>query len=78
MTIPNFKRDQTVLNYIIRYKSEHDGNSPSLRQIMAACKVSSTSVMVNILQRLERAGLIALGGRYRQIYVTGGKWTMES
>jgi hypothetical protein len=77
MLLPN-KRDLTVLNFIVRYKSENDGNSPSLRQIMTDCKVSSVCGVSSILHRLERVGLIALGGKYCQIYVTGGKWTFDS
>ena len=74
--MPNYKRDQIVYNYIVRHKSENDGNSPSLRQIMAVCHVTSTSVVANIIQRLERAGKISrIGG---VISVTGGRWTLEN
>ena len=67
-----------VLYYIILYKSEHDGNSPTVRQIAEACDISSISVVNYLLRRLEASGHIRLGddGKSRQIEVVGGRWRL--
>jgi SOS-response transcriptional repressor LexA len=69
-----------ILHYIIKYKTAHDGNSPTLREICRDCGVSSTSVADHILRNLESRGKIRLnseGSRSRQIEVVGGRWTYE-
>jgi len=65
-----------VYQYICRYKSEHDGNSPTVREIMRACGISSTSVALYILRALEDEGRITMrsGGTPRGIQVVGGRW----
>lgn len=67
---------QDILRYIVRYKTGHDGNSPTLRQIMVGCGVSSTSSVVGILRRLRRDGYIRMPdtGDARAIEVVGGRW----
>jgi SOS-response transcriptional repressor LexA len=64
-----------VLEYIISYKIAHDGNSPSLRQMMAACRVTSTSNMSYILADLEKTGQIVVNPGSRGIEVIGGRWS---
>jgi len=34
-----------VYAFIVAYKQAHDGNSPTYRQILKACNISSTSVV---------------------------------
>ena len=68
---------QPIFNWIVEYKTEHDGNSPSLRELMRACNITSSSVASHILRRLARAGKISLTGqrsRTRSIIVIGGEW----
>ncbi len=64
-----------VLDYIIEYKTGHDGLSPSYRQIMAACNLSSTSVVGYNLARLRDDGRIKINGT-RGIAVVGGRWAL--
>lgn len=62
---------------IVTYKKSHDGNSPSLVDLMYVCGISSTSVARSLLIELEQKGLIELlGGKYksRSIHVVGGQW----
>ena len=68
-----------VLRFIVDFKREHDGNSPTLREIGAGCGISSTSVVVHLLKRLEKIGKIEISGdnEARSIVVVGGKWTFE-
>jgi len=65
-----------VLNYIIGFKRNHDGCSPSIRQIVASTVYSSTSSVHYALERLEKQKKITLThtGESRQIMVIGGKW----
>lgn len=71
-----------VLRFIIEYKSFHDGNSPSIREIMDACQITSTSVASNILRRLANRGDIRLvddgeSALSRNIEVVGGHWQLK-
>lgn len=71
-------RQQSVFGFIVAYKRDHDGNSPSVREIMAACDYHSTGTMHYTLRRLAQIGVIELSGvrgTTRQIAVVGGAWT---
>ena len=61
-----------VYEFIVKYKTDNDGLSPSMREIMAQ-GVSSTSVVDWHLKKLEQEGKISCNG-VRGIKVTGGKW----
>jgi len=66
-----------ILQYIIDYKRTHDGNSPTVREIMDANGVSSSSAMHYILLEMEDSGMIRFGSAFesRSIQVVGGQWT---
>ncbi len=66
-----------VLDFIIRYKMVHDGNSPSIRQIADGCNISSTNTVNYYLRRLAGAGRIDIGrkGESRHIQIPGAQWT---
>ena len=68
-----------IFEFILDYKATHDGNSPSIREIMAAPGLLSTSSAWNALRRLERAHKITLCGNRasRRIVVVGGQWTFS-
>lgn len=66
----------TVLQYIIHYKILHDGNSPTFRDIGAACRIPSTSNVSLILKKLVQQGRInILPGHPGTIMVIGAKWS---
>lgn len=68
---------QKIFDWVVIYKQNHDGNSPTLREMMRACGISSLSVARSTLGRLEHAGLIRfIGGRShaRGFAVVGGEW----
>jgi DNA-binding transcriptional ArsR family regulator len=66
---------ELIFNYLVQYKEEHDGNSPTNRQIAEACHVSPSTVSHH-LARLERANRIRLSeDEYRNIEIVGGQWT---
>jgi SOS-response transcriptional repressor LexA len=67
-----------IFDFIVAYKKEHDGNSPTSREIMDATYVSSTSVVHYHLYVLERDGKIIQNRRTsRSIEIVGGTWTFK-
>lgn len=70
---------QTIYNYLVIYKAEHDGISPTVQEIMTGARLASISNIGNHLAMLERAHLIKrLPGTSRGIMVTGGRWQMDT
>jgi SOS-response transcriptional repressor LexA len=68
-------REQAVLGFIIRYKMEHDGISPTMREIALRCDISSTSQVARSLAVLEDEGHIRRAEvSSRHIEVVGGRW----
>jgi SOS-response transcriptional repressor LexA len=68
--------DNDIFNYIIHYKKQYDGISPSYREIKDHCNISSISVVKVILERLVAAEKIKLiPGKAGGIMVIGGQWT---
>ena len=70
--------DNEIFQFIVQYKIDHDGVSPTMREIKESMGVSSTSVVNYILDRLEYSGRIkrpANGTSTRSIQIIGGKWT---
>lgn len=71
-------RHRAVFDFIVRYKKENDGNSPSITEIGAKFKINSKSHVMYILSRLHNYGLIRLESKaHRSIQVIGGKWIYE-
>lgn len=66
----------TVFNFIVDYKTRNDGTSPSMREIMEACDISTLSIVHYILADLVDMNLIEKGGT-RNIKVVGGSWVYE-
>lgn len=67
-----------IFNFIVAYKEQHDGNSPSSREIMDGTRVTSTSVVHYHLGVLERDGKIIQNRRTsRSIEIVGGTWTFK-
>ena len=72
--------EEQVYRFIVAYKQTHDGNSPTMREIMNNCNISSTSMAFFYLEKLVGLGLIRrpepeFGKRSAaNIEVIGGKW----
>ncbi len=66
-----------LFNFIVGFKSEHDGNSPTIREIMVGCDIPSTSVCSYNLRLLAKSGRIRLfeGVHASRIEVVGGHWS---
>jgi SOS-response transcriptional repressor LexA len=67
---------QAIYEWICVYKREHDGNSPSMREIGQAFEISSISLVDYILNELVDKGKIVRDGA-RGIQVVGGRWEVE-
>lgn len=65
-----------IYYFLTKYKTMHDGNSPTVREIAKKLKMSSTAIQYQ-LDNLERFGLIKRTGmnRARCIRLIGGKYT---
>lgn len=61
-----------LLDAIVEYKTANDGCAPSIRELMVQCDISTTSLTLYHMQRLERDGLIERDGHV--IRVTGAHW----
>jgi hypothetical protein len=72
-----------VYRFLVSYKESHDGNSPTMREIIEGAGVSSTSMVAFYLDKLEAENLIcrpipATGKRMTaNIEILGGKWILE-
>jgi len=66
-----------VYQYIVDFKSKHDGCSPSIRQIGRDLGITSTSAVSYNLDKLAEMGVIKITqlGESRMIGVKGGTWT---
>lgn len=71
--------DRKVYNWIVNFKGQNDGNSPTVREIQHGCGISSTSVVSAILVRLEAEELIRMRGegKWHRIEVVNGRWTVD-
>ncbi len=70
--------------FIVRFKSEHDGNSPTTTDLMQALAITSKSVARYTLRRLQDVGLIRIDrdqvdrDNIRSIQVQGGRWDWQA
>ena len=71
------KKD-VIFDFIVAYKTDNDGNSPSIRDIRDRCKIPSTSTVYYYLMILDdEEKIIYHMGQTRSIEVIGGKWRYE-
>jgi SOS-response transcriptional repressor LexA len=71
---PNLPTRQAVYNFILAYKQDHNGISPTVREIQNGTGIRSTSHVHLLLASLDALGLIQLGSGPRSITVVGGSW----
>jgi hypothetical protein len=80
---PHADPKERIFWYIVEYKRNHDGNSPTMREIMVGCGISTTSMVYLYLNQMKAAGLIRRpepesGIRCSaSIEVVGGEWTFD-
>ncbi len=73
------KKPQAIYQFIVDYKQQNDGNSPTIREILRQCRVSSTSMVKYYLDSLVDQGLIQMtsSNGHRKIIVVGGSWELK-
>lgn len=67
-------RYQKIYEFVVLFKKEHNGNSPTIRQIGDAIGVSSTSQVNHYLDVMVKHGMLTRDGKFRMIGVPGGVW----
>lgn len=67
-----------VYRFVVAYKQDNDGNSPSYEEIKDGCGLGSKSTVGTILDGLEDEGLILRPGGARNIEIVGGRWSQSS
>lgn len=68
-------RYRQVYKFLIEYKRENDGNTPTIREIAEALGFSSTSLSRHYLNGLDRIGLIRREKlKSRGVEIVGGYW----
>jgi hypothetical protein len=71
------KHKEKLFGFIVNFKKEHDGNSPSFRTISTELGISLSYIrdLLNILISEHR---IKYGTtRTKEIEIVGGRWTMK-
>lgn len=70
--------DIEVYKFIIRFKQSHNGNSPSILEMVDGTHISSKSHAHYILRKLEDAGYLTMGNgqKSRGIQIPGTEWVM--
>lgn len=63
-----------IYAFIVAYKTEHNGNSPTVRQMMKAMNFKTPSAVVKHLDKLVNQGKIRQEEGSRGIIVVGSKW----
>lgn len=61
-----------IFKYLIDFKFNNDGLSPTIRDIMEACGLRSSSQVSYHLRALQQMGRLSL--RRQGIVISGGKW----
>ena len=68
----------SVYDFIVKFKTDHDGVAPSVLEIGKACGISSTSMVRHYLNSLVLFGMIKCDygtGKSRMISIPGARWT---
>lgn len=63
-----------IYRFIVKYKTDHNGNSPSYRQIAEAMRLPTINCIKGYLRELSRAGLIRQESGSRGLIVVGSEW----
>jgi len=69
-----------VLDYIVNYKAEHDGLSPTYENIAEHLGIVSkayVSYLVAKLVKVDAVRLLRNGNRVNGIMVVGGQWSYQ-
>ena len=69
------QRTEIIFEFIVQYKRNFDGCSPSFREMRNAAGLASTSGVWGYLEKLEEQNRIMVHRNFsRHIEVIGGRW----
>ena len=79
MTRPISLRQKAILAFIIRFKRDSGGDSPTIREIGRGVGITSNAVVAHHLGVLEERGYIIRGDdlKARRITIPGGRWVYD-
>jgi SOS-response transcriptional repressor LexA len=66
---------ELIFNFLVRYKSKHNGNTPTTREIATACCLSVSTVKYHLAQLQIQDRIRVLAERPRQIEIVGSSWS---
>jgi hypothetical protein len=69
---------ELVYDFLIQYKQQHDGNSPTTREIADGCHLSPGTVNYHLTRLEIDRRIYVAGDRRRNIEIVGGAWSMQS
>lgn len=70
--------DRRVFEYIVEYKTAHDGMSPTFRQMQKSLGYSQVTFTNSITRLIEAGKVQSIGnGRHRNFTVIGGRWSYK-
>jgi SOS-response transcriptional repressor LexA len=70
--------DVDVFDYLVNYKKDNGGNTPSIREIVKNTKAQSTSVIAYSLEKLEDYGSIKQNESGKKgVSVIGEQWVID-
>ena len=67
---------QQLMEFIVAYKQANDGLSPTVRDMMDGCNLSSSSLVNHHIEVLVKQGKLRRVGYHRNLAVVGGRWTL--
>jgi SOS-response transcriptional repressor LexA len=67
---------ERVFSFIVDYKADSGGASPSVREIVRALGLSSTSIVNYHVKALEADGRLVREGHH--LSIPGERWTLEA
>jgi Mn-dependent DtxR family transcriptional regulator len=69
------QRLEDTLRFIVRYKTDYDGTSPSLDDVMKAFGVCKATAKTRVDALIELGLLERMPNRPRALLVIGGEWS---
>lgn len=74
----NGETREIVFEFLVQYKRQHDGNTPSTREIAETCCLSTSAVNYHLTWlELEDRIRVSRDGR-RRVEIVGGIWELST
>ncbi len=67
---------ELVYAFLVQYKQEHDGNTPTTHEIAEGCCLSESTVKYHLIRLEVENRICVTGDRRRNIEIMGGSWEL--